>query len=268
MIQKVGMNWNIPYDNVPEPIVYVDRMPEWDEFIFQARRIPGHHGTFFFASREDGHARYYYHDPANQRGFGGQEFLLNVGDLRHVRVVGPWSSNPAAMVTAGFPCVDDVTVICEGDHFAGSWLVSVLRPWLEEIGVSLDWIAANPYDRHNSLMRLDRTQVLVVGQHARAHPVLDENNAVARWRPRAWTYQEFEYRRRLLRMAVDYSTLHQLTLSHLRSVPETFLVEHQKWERNHNRIKDPNEERVDYEQHYRDVRTRLRRLLVERGVLR
>jgi hypothetical protein len=75
-----------------------EEFPPLEEFLYKEIRLS--HGTAYWAEK-NGFVSFFWHDPKNERGYGGWEFSLRVHtgpDESEVRIIkGPWSSRSGTM---------------------------------------------------------------------------------------------------------------------------------------------------------------------------
>lgn len=108
-ILNAKINWYVGYRNYPELQILVDRIPEREELRFECRS-----GIYF--AEKDGYVEYYYYNsPGN--GFGGRNYAVTMNDGSHKVLVGPWSSNSAAVMKEGFTHCMEVAIIDDVESF-------------------------------------------------------------------------------------------------------------------------------------------------------
>ena len=93
------VNWNEGYANKPRLHFLVDKIPNYDDLIYEQI------GSFYYAECDGLVNFFYYKEP--DRGYGGREFNLKMSDGTIKTLIGPWSSNSMSINDAGFgPCVE------------------------------------------------------------------------------------------------------------------------------------------------------------------
>lgn len=93
------IDWMERYANDPHLMLLVDHIPSLEEMRFDQLL------SLYFAEL-DGYVSFFsYSQP--DKGYGGRTFTLQMTDGSTKTLIGPWSSNPAAMEYAGFtPSID------------------------------------------------------------------------------------------------------------------------------------------------------------------
>lgn len=107
-------------DEVPKDLVYTDRHP------------------FYFAEK-DGFVSFFYYDRTGN-GYGRRTFNIKT-HKEEVKLVGPWSSNPAAMSAAGFISSVDVTMTDKPKDFKRGYTLFAARITVELAEMSLEKFA-------------------------------------------------------------------------------------------------------------------------------
>lgn len=101
-VRNIAIDWMEGWGNDPEIYVLVDKMPDFDEYLFEKR------GSLYFAEKE-GLVRFFSYTRPGE-GFGGTEFKLKMKDGSTTVLKGPWSSRSSAMNTAGFTPSTEVVI--------------------------------------------------------------------------------------------------------------------------------------------------------------
>ena len=139
-ILSARVDWNENYDNPANLVVRVDKLPI-NELRYKRK------GRYLFAEYQ-GYVSFFYDDPNDHAGYGGQSFKLIMEDGSEVTLIGPWSGNPAGAEAAGFPRSYDCTFEVPSKYglslYAGQliepvWL-DVLRKFCPEADVSATYI--------------------------------------------------------------------------------------------------------------------------------
>ena len=125
------------WDNPPRLELLVDRIPQLNEFRFRKK------GPYYFAEL-DGFVEFFYYDGPGD-GYGGNEFEITMEDGTREVLVGPWSSNSAAMARAGFPDTIPVSITDNPDawergytFYSGHITVELAKAILREFKVGWD----------------------------------------------------------------------------------------------------------------------------------
>lgn len=109
----------------------------WQRIRYSAK--PVRDGVMYWGCDEEtGLARFYFHNPRDQRGYGGVVYTLKMKDGTERKIVGPWSSGCGSM-NQHFPHTIDCSVQIAGEEigYASAVLVDVLRPKLEKMTFGL-----------------------------------------------------------------------------------------------------------------------------------
>lgn len=111
--------------------VTVDRIPELNEFIFEA--FPTGDGSTLYVGTCGVLVRQFVHNPSNEHGFGGSKLTLRMRNGETVTIKGPWSSR--AEVTNEY-CPDVrccEVVLLEDDRRCGIAGINVTEPTFREL---------------------------------------------------------------------------------------------------------------------------------------
>lgn len=101
-ILSARVDWNEEFDNPANLVVRVDELPV--KGLRYERK-----GNYLFAESQ-GYVSFFYDDPGNHEGYGGQTFKLTMKDGSETQLTGPWSGNPDGAAAAGFPRSYDCTL--------------------------------------------------------------------------------------------------------------------------------------------------------------
>jgi len=92
-VKGAKIDWYEGFGNDPKLQLLVDKIPEQHDLVYIPYEIG--HGYLYLAWHEN-YVHYLYHDPDDERGFGGRCFNLRTQDGVHT-VCGPWSSRAGAV---------------------------------------------------------------------------------------------------------------------------------------------------------------------------
>jgi len=126
------------YANDPELVITVDKVPLWDEFVYEtAETVSG--STLFYGVHESGLVRFFSENPTNRRGYGGASFDIKLSDGRVRRLVGPWSSRCGVMNAYFEPHSVEVILIEEltGNKFSYAITVELAKQLCEDAGLEI-----------------------------------------------------------------------------------------------------------------------------------
>lgn len=104
------------YANPARLEILVDRIPAPYEMVYEDQWDEDEAGCLYFAEN-DGYVSFFYHNPANQRGFGGSLFALHMKNGTIKEIVGPWSSRSEVMNAAGFTPSMEVSITDRPEAF-------------------------------------------------------------------------------------------------------------------------------------------------------
>jgi hypothetical protein len=129
VITGVDVDWHIGWANPPNLTLRVAGTPEWLGW----RAFPqSSNSTFYMNVEKGGQVKFLYHDPRDERGFGGHVFTLEMGDGTVRKIKGPWSSNASfAQQVAGFDIMD-VGLRAGTSHLGGAWAVAQIKAALRQ----------------------------------------------------------------------------------------------------------------------------------------
>jgi hypothetical protein len=98
-VLDMKVNWMESWDNDPEIMLLVDKMPDPDNVRYEQK------DNLFFAE-DDGYVSFFaYSRPGD--GYGGRTFNITLTNGEERALKGPWSSRAGVMNSAGFePCLD------------------------------------------------------------------------------------------------------------------------------------------------------------------
>lgn len=89
-ILEARVNWMKDYGNYPVLECLVDKIPKREELRYTQTA-----GKYW--AEKDGYVSFFYHNPGDETGFGGQVFTLNMFDGSVRNIKGPWSSRCGVM---------------------------------------------------------------------------------------------------------------------------------------------------------------------------
>ncbi len=103
-IINAKVNWNDHYSNDPELVVLVDEIPNRSDIVYNKLEMYG--GALYYGEK-GGYSSYMYHDPLDEKGYGGAVMEIEVHKVGKETIRGPWSSRCGVVNRAGFgPCLD------------------------------------------------------------------------------------------------------------------------------------------------------------------
>lgn len=143
-VKKIDVYWNNDFSNLAKLQIYVDEVPDYSKIMkYECRKDR----LYYAYDEETGLVDFNYDDPNDHNGYGGRKFEYNMKDGSKVTLVGPWSSRPAVMHSAGFPLCTSVTlkedrykycgVAC---HMLNSKLIELIKEWMPMLKF---YVAAN-----------------------------------------------------------------------------------------------------------------------------
>ena len=136
-IIKVEIDWMDKWANAPQFVVTLDAPIDRDKLVYDSLKVGRMGGTAYKAVLGD-YADFMWHDPTNERGYGGRVMPLRLKDGRTVEVKGPWSSNSSDMNKLfGRPLVTEVTINTPNGLMAGAVLVEPLYKACREAGIEI-----------------------------------------------------------------------------------------------------------------------------------
>lgn len=138
-ILSARVDWNEEFDNPANLVVRVDELPI-KELRYERK------GRYLFAESQ-GYVSFFYDDPNDHAGYGGQTFKLTMKDGSETELIGPWSGNPDGAAAAGFPRSYDCTFEAPsqwgygytlyGGHLIESVWLDILRKFCPEADVAV-----------------------------------------------------------------------------------------------------------------------------------
>lgn len=104
------VRWNPDLLNPPTLQILVDHLPLMEKMVFTQL------GQLYYGENE-GLVDFFFHNPQDQRGYGGRLFHLMLDTGTVITLKGPWSSRSGVMNKAGFgPCME-ASLVSERDSF-------------------------------------------------------------------------------------------------------------------------------------------------------
>lgn len=112
-IRDARVDWNEKYANPPRLDVLVDEIPDSVRF---DRVDLGDGIALYYGETESGYVEYYVHNPADETGFGGRTFHLEMwnGSTEQVKV---WSGRAGVVNKLGIGPVVDVGITDDPERF-------------------------------------------------------------------------------------------------------------------------------------------------------
>ena len=132
------INWYPGYANSPELEIIVDDIPKREDLRYRRQVTPD--GTAYFAQHGD-YVDYFWHNPKNERGYGGAVFNVILITGEQVSVKGPWSSNSQSM-NMFFPRSVSVTISIksQGYRLAGHLLEAKAIELIQSVGAEICYL--------------------------------------------------------------------------------------------------------------------------------
>lgn len=110
-------------------------------YVFREFVAPGY-GTAYLG--EDGVlARFFFHDPRNERGFGGEVFKLRMVDGTEREVQGPWPSS-CSTINQLFGLTDPLVEVADVTKYRSGVVVHVRKSALDAMGIPLKFHQFSP----------------------------------------------------------------------------------------------------------------------------
>lgn len=94
-IEKVEVNWQERYANMPKLTVWVDDVPKWEDVEHEVIEVR-QGAIMYLGYREDGFTHFFV-STSDKSGYYGREFVIPVKGMGEVSVKGPWSSGSYAV---------------------------------------------------------------------------------------------------------------------------------------------------------------------------
>ena len=94
-IKDMQVEWSVRYANTPTIQVLFDRLPE--DVLSWPHEIIEQEGGRFYLAKAHGLVHFLYESDHDRQGYGGAIFNITLMDGSVRKVVGPWSSNAAAV---------------------------------------------------------------------------------------------------------------------------------------------------------------------------
>ena len=88
-------------------------------------------------------ARFFFHSPRNERGFGGAEYKLQMVDGSERVIKGPWSSSASTM-NALFGLTDPLVEVVDVTEYSSGIVAHVRKSALDAMGVPLKFYQYSP----------------------------------------------------------------------------------------------------------------------------
>lgn len=130
-VLKASVDWKCAYANHPGLRILVDRIPGWEEMLFEEKE------NCYFSECEGFVKFFYYRNPGD--GFGGRHFSIKMKNGEEKILIGPWSTNSGRMNTIGFTPSIEVSItdepkVWERGHtfWAGAITLELAEKVLEE----------------------------------------------------------------------------------------------------------------------------------------
>lgn len=90
-IRDARVKWYEGKANMPRLVLLVDRIPELQEFTFQAYEVDPEDARTLYLGRHGKWRVFFIHNPDNERGYAGRMFTFKMEHGTVVKVKGPWS---------------------------------------------------------------------------------------------------------------------------------------------------------------------------------
>lgn len=154
IISDVSVNWHREYANDPDLVIHLaHEAPGLDQYRFDALELEC--GTVLYYGTCGQLVRFFAHDPSNESGFGGGEFVLTMHDGSQRTIRGPWSSRSSVMNEHGFGPCTEVTLREPGmrSGLCGAMKLGAARAAAEfSLGLELHELRPNCYGIRKSDM--------------------------------------------------------------------------------------------------------------------
>jgi hypothetical protein len=111
------------------------------QYIYRKIDVEGE-GTAYLGE-DGGIARFFFHNPRNERGFCGANYVFEMVDGTMVSVRGPWSSSASSMNKL-FQLVDPLVEVVDVTKYTSGVVAHVRKSVLDAMGVPLKFYQFSP----------------------------------------------------------------------------------------------------------------------------
>ena len=162
-ILYADIEWYENFDNSARLRLLVNQKPCLEVYIFTGIEVG--HGSTFYHAEIDGFVSHFWHNPKDERGFGGRSFNLKTHD-GEITIKGPWDSGTSSyemLVGSSLSDIivtDSLEVLQRGYTFSHAYIkteiiVEYLQKYLSQYTIENGEIKRK-FELRNRMPRLDR----------------------------------------------------------------------------------------------------------------